>query len=61
MEQKLTWKKSSYSGTANGANCVETAPVPGGIAVRDSKDKAGRDLCFNRSAWKAFSNQLKAS
>lgn len=61
MEQKLAWKKSSYSGTANGANCVETASVPGGIAVRDSQDKDGRNLRFQQSAWKSFSSKLKTS
>jgi hypothetical protein len=30
----LQWRKSTYSG--NGANCVETASVPGLVLVRDT-------------------------
>ncbi|WP_189161707.1 DUF397 domain-containing protein, partial [Sphaerisporangium melleum] len=37
MEIKdLNWRKSSYT-SGNGGNCVEIAPLPGGMAVRDSK------------------------
>lgn len=61
MEQQLSWRKSSYSGTTNGANCVEAALVPGGIAVRDSKDKTGCDLRFKQAAWNALSSKLKTS
>ncbi|WP_229690884.1 DUF397 domain-containing protein, partial [Sphaerisporangium melleum] len=32
----LHWHKSSHS-SGNGGNCVEIAPLPGGMAVRDSK------------------------
>jgi hypothetical protein len=59
MEQKLSWKKSSYSGTSNGANCVETAPAPEGIAVRDSQDQDGCQLRFAPTAWKTFSSKVK--
>lgn len=58
MEQKLSWRKSSYSGTTNGVNCVETAPVPGGIAIRDSQDADGCNLRFQQAAWTAFSRKL---
>jgi hypothetical protein len=34
----LTWRKSTYSGTAEGSACVELAA---GGAVRDSKNPAG--------------------
>ncbi|WP_433229030.1 DUF397 domain-containing protein [Actinomadura formosensis] len=32
------WRKSSHSGGANDATCVELAKLPGGIGIRDSKD-----------------------
>jgi hypothetical protein len=50
-EQKLVWRKSSYS--SDGA-CVETATTPGHVLVRDSKDRDGRVLTFTFAEWKAF-------
>ena len=48
----LSWRKASASGS-NG--CVEVAPMPdGGVAVRDSKDKAGPVLAFTRHEWVSF-------
>nr|WP_192764138.1 DUF397 domain-containing protein [Actinomadura algeriensis] len=32
------WRKSSYSGTGDQSVCVEIAPFPSGIGVRDSKN-----------------------
>jgi len=45
------WRKSSRSGE-NG--CVEVAFVEGRIAVRDSKDRGGPVLLFERHEWDAF-------
>ena len=53
----VRWHKSSHS-SANG-QCVEVAPVAGGIAVRDSKNPAGPVLIFTRQAWAAFVEDLK--
>ncbi|MEU3561508.1 DUF397 domain-containing protein [Kitasatospora sp. NPDC006786] len=47
------WFKSSYSNDQGGA-CVEVAPSPTTIHVRDSKDKAGPTLAFSPAAWSAF-------
>ena len=48
----LTWQKAKASG---GGGCVEVAPLPdGGVAVRDSKDKAGPVLSFTRHEWVSF-------
>ncbi|MFE4681639.1 DUF397 domain-containing protein [Streptomyces sp. NPDC056721] len=56
-DDKLVWKKSSYS---NGAGeCVEVAKTPGTRYVRDSKDKAGPILGFSDSMWGAFIQDVK--
>jgi hypothetical protein len=54
---QVRWHKSSHS-SANG-QCVEVAPVAGGIAVRDSKNPAGPRLIFTRQAWAAFVEGVK--
>jgi Domain of unknown function (DUF397) len=46
------WRKAKRS-IANG-DCVEIAPIGGGIAVRDSKAPAGLVLRYSADAWKAF-------
>lgn len=54
----LAWKKSRAS-TANG-NCVEVACFPaGGVAVRDSKDKAGAILRFGHDSWQQFLEEIR--
>jgi len=53
------WRKSSYSGNG-GATCVEVARnLPGIVAVRDSKDRAGPALTFTPAAWTAFTAAVK--
>ncbi|HEY7486095.1 MAG TPA: DUF397 domain-containing protein [Streptosporangiaceae bacterium] len=52
------WRKSSRSST-NGGNCVEVAPLPGIVAVRDSKNPDGPALTFSRAAWRSFTTVLK--
>ena len=55
----LRWRKSSYSGNG-GASCVEVASnLPGIVAVRDSKDKAGPRLAVSDQAWSAFVQGIK--
>jgi hypothetical protein len=49
----VTWRKSSYSGN-NGGGCVEVAQLPGGVAIRDSKDPDGSRLTFSSEEWGAF-------
>ncbi|MGH3974276.1 MAG: DUF397 domain-containing protein [Pseudonocardiaceae bacterium] len=46
------WRTSSYS-TNEGA-CVEVAPIPGRVLVRDSKDPDGPALAVRTPAWQAF-------
>ncbi|WP_190131950.1 DUF397 domain-containing protein [Streptomyces mashuensis] len=47
-----TWRKSSYSGGEG--NCIETADLPGGIAVRDSKNTGLEPLRLTLAEWHAF-------
>ncbi|MGI5136320.1 MULTISPECIES: DUF397 domain-containing protein [unclassified Streptomyces] len=38
--------KSSYSGNGSGSECLEVAPLVGGVRVRDSKNPNGPVLNF---------------
>ena len=49
MNRKLTWHKSSRSGSSGG-NCVELASLEDKVAVRDSKDPEGPVLVVSRAA-----------
>ncbi|WP_018252295.1 DUF397 domain-containing protein [Salinispora mooreana] len=48
---RATWRKSTRSQTSN---CVEVAPLPATVALRDSKDQAGPVLLFDRGEWRNF-------
>lgn len=56
----VAWRTSSYSGS-NGGACVEVGTADLAVAVRDSKHPDGPQLAFAAAAWKAFTNQLKAT
>ncbi|WP_229400734.1 DUF397 domain-containing protein [Micromonospora okii] len=48
------WRTSTRSQTSN---CVEVAPLGGGpaaVALRDSKDRGGPVLLFERAGWQGF-------
>ncbi|MFD7440755.1 DUF397 domain-containing protein [Streptomyces sp. NPDC059909] len=47
------WRKSSYSG-GTGGECVEVAPQPRLVAVRDSKNPEGPAFAVAPSAFAAF-------
>lgn len=51
------WRKASCSGS-NG-NCVEVDTVGRFVAVRDSKNAAGRALSFGPAEWRAFTGRIK--
>lgn len=53
-----TWRKSTYSGGANGA-CVEVGNGQGAILVRDTTDRAAGHIDVVPEAWRAFVNGLK--
>ena len=50
---RLAWRTSSFSGD-NGNSCVEVAPFPGGIAMRDTKDRTRTPHTYSRPAWESL-------
>ncbi|TXL90997.1 DUF397 domain-containing protein [Streptomyces sp. IB2014 016-6] len=50
---RLTWFKSSYSGSAGG-DCVEVALAPTKVHIRDSKTAPGPVLHVSNGPWRAF-------
>ncbi|WP_339130938.1 DUF397 domain-containing protein [Streptomyces sp. f51] len=50
----LIWFKSSYSSSSEAGDCVEIAPTPTAIHVRDSKNPGGGRLAMAPAAWTAF-------
>ena len=52
----IVWHTSSYS-TNEGA-CVQVAPAPDRVLVRDSKDPDGPALTVPTPAWRAFLTTL---
>lgn len=51
------WRKSSYSQGGQG-ECVEVAPAPVEVLVRDTKDREGGNLTVPGEAWTAFLARL---
>ncbi|MFI7410692.1 DUF397 domain-containing protein [Streptomyces sp. NPDC049627] len=63
MTPTLKWFKSSYSSN-EGPECVEVAISPSPettVHVRDSKDKDGAQLAFERSSWTEFIDRMPAT
>ena len=55
------WHTSTRS-SGNGGDCVEVADnLPGVVGVRDSKDRHGPVLVFDRIVWKTFVESIKQS
>ncbi|SFD59731.1 DUF397 domain-containing protein [Streptomyces aidingensis] len=53
------WRKSSYSGSENGA-CLEVRDdSPGAVPVRDSKAPDAAHLIIPAASWQAFVNFSK--
>lgn len=53
------WRRSSYSGSGDGNNCVEVAHRGARISLRDSKTPAAATLTFPTSAFAPFLAALK--
>jgi hypothetical protein len=53
---RARWRKSSRS--SNQGQCVEAADLPGGTAVRDSKNVTGPVLTFTTAEWSAFTTAI---
>ena len=61
MDSKLSWRKSSYSGS-QGGNCLEVSDSQARrILVRDTKDRTGPVLRFSPDAWRRFADQMKGA
>ncbi|GAA3800065.1 DUF397 domain-containing protein [Streptomyces coacervatus] len=56
----MNWRKSSYSGGGDGNTCVEIAPLPTRIAIRDSKFPTRATLSFPTPAFTALIDHIKA-
>ncbi|MCX2733226.1 DUF397 domain-containing protein [Saccharopolyspora sp. NFXS83] len=54
---EVGFKKSSYSGQAG--SCVEVGGSPEVVGVRDTKDRDGGMLVFERQAWRRFIRSLR--
>ena len=57
MSADLNWFKSSYSGD-QGGECLEMAPRPHTIHIRDSKNPTGPTLTLTPTTWSAFLESL---
>jgi hypothetical protein len=55
----MHWRKSTYSGGGDGDTCVEIAPLPTRIAIRDSKAPTRATLSFPTPAFTALIDHLK--
>jgi hypothetical protein len=58
-DDELRWFTSSFSG-GNGASCVEVAFLPGGVAVRDTKDRALPQHRYPAASWSEFVAGVRA-
>lgn len=56
-----SWRKSTYSGNG-GQDCVEAGHTPGGVLVRDTKDRgAGPVLRVTLADWRRFTRAIRNS
>ncbi len=55
------WRKSSYSGPGDGNECVQVAPTPTHISLRDSKAPDRATLTFPTASFAPFLGFLKGA
>jgi hypothetical protein len=53
------WRKSSYSVDNGNANCVEVGGDPDVVIVRDTTNRGGGTLAFDRQAWRRFAARIR--
>ncbi|MGH3432787.1 MAG: DUF397 domain-containing protein [Thermocrispum sp.] len=53
-----SWRRSSYSGEAG--NCVEIGHLPGGTAIRDSKNPNEDALVLDARSWQALLTAVRS-
>lgn len=59
--ERLAWRTSSFSGGGENDNgCVELAPLPAGVAVRDTKDRTRTPHVYSAAAWAALVADVRA-
>jgi hypothetical protein len=59
--ERLAWRTSSFSsGNDDNGSCVEVAPLPTGIAVRDTKDRSRAPHVYSRSTWESVLNAVRS-
>ncbi|HET9255516.1 MAG TPA: DUF397 domain-containing protein [Pseudonocardiaceae bacterium] len=51
---RIVWHTSSCSYSTTNGDCVQVAPAPERVLVRDSKDPNGPALTIPTPAWRAF-------
>jgi hypothetical protein len=61
QREGMAWWKSSFSSQNTGYDCVETAYMADGMAVRDSKNPQGPACAFTARAWSALLRTVRAS
>ncbi|MFG2016831.1 DUF397 domain-containing protein [Actinomadura geliboluensis] len=55
----LVWRKSSYSGGADDAACVEAAAVRGGVEIRDPRNPNGDHHSVTASAFTGLVRRIR--
>jgi hypothetical protein len=58
MNDRLNWRKSSYS-DGHGGNCVECRTDTGRILLRDSQHPAHGHLTLSAAEWRAFLHAVR--
>jgi uncharacterized protein DUF397 len=57
----VAWRKSTFSGNEGNGGCVEVAVLHGGgVAVRDTKDRARAPHRYSAPAWRGFLAGVRA-
>ncbi len=59
--ERLAWRTSSFrTAAATRGSCVEVAPLPSGVAVRDTKDRTRTPHVYSGPSWTALLAAVRA-